>query len=820
MEKKIKISATFDTQEFDRELRRMKDKLKEMYQPANTAMAQRSNAQRMGGGLSAGSEQAFKAAAKQDMRELDSFIQKQAASQEKINKAIDNRLKTEKLLKKQQDDAVKGSEKELKLKQEILKTEESLNRLRSVNAAKATATTSALDARDRIAGSMGGGGGFSGMDKIRRAYSMHGMSGAAGMAGRVGMGMFRANPGGIAGAALGGIGSGMQFAGQIMHHEAQGERLGLTSGASAVQGAGVMSRNILQGQGSRNAFWAPEQMRAMNRASKEMEATRNSESMSLGGGLLKSMGVGAGLGAAGGAMFAGVGAIPGALVGGALGLGKGLYSAAQDPRSYNKMLGAGGFGSDKHQARYESSLGSEMFSNYKQNLEAEKEMSPLKKMGRDYHEANWQRNLGASRSLGYDGDDLTGAGGMYRRSIEAGFSDQQGLGMSGQISGAGGSTRMARTPEAALRMQRQMNITNAGGIMGKLSGTLGGAKESESATIKILAEGMKKGLDSSEFVGEQRKFSATVAQMVYRSGATTEAGAGGIAKQFGSFLMDKTMSGIQGATTAYNKAQDVSRMKGGIRGAIQMANIGSDPNLNQMSHDDKMAFAKLTTEDILAGGPQVEAMAAAAGGISVEEFQKIALKTKSKHTSSRESTDKAGKAYVDAANNPKISQKVRDELLGTYTNKLMGENNDLDPMNMAARKAYAGGQAMLQFGNDEQQDDAVTNIKAQLARKKKGSGVAEEGAAAKSSGVALDQFNLMKDRLEYSANAFVNATGDIIKAQIELAEAYKVALAAEKSGEGVTAALENFKEKFIAISKEMDKGSTGLQQPDGGASEE
>jgi len=818
-------------QQFDSDMRQMKDKIKELYAPSERARMNQQNTQRMqaagigGSGLSGDATQAFKNAAKADIKELDNFISKQAKSQASLNTAIDNRTKKLKELKREYQEIVKLGKDDLKVKEDIARNEAKRSRLQDQVQQKITNTNAALNAREGVQNNMGGGGGpretLSGRERLYKAYAYGGAGGLIKAGYRMGGGAL-----GVAGLAMTTLGAGMEFGGKIMGREASADRRMESSQGGAVQGMGIMANNIMSGQGSRNSFYAPEHRRALQGAMKEMGRQRTADSVGVAGGMLKTAGAAAAAGSTAGAVIGGgigvaggpaaaltipalsmAGAKAGFLVGGGLGLAKGAYNVMSNERSFNKVMGGMGIGD--YEKRYESSLAKEMVSNYQTNLENEKNLSPGRKRQRAYYERNVGKNLGMQRTLGQGDEEFYGEGGYLRSTLGAGFSQEQGMQATSQILGAGGSTRMARTPEEALRFTRQTNLTNAGSVMGKLSGTLGGAGESENATVKILAEGMKKGLDSSEFAGEQRKFASTVAQMVYRSGTQTGEGAGAIAANFGSFLQNKTGRGIEAANTAYGKSQQISKITGGIRGAIQAANISSDPILSKMGHDSRMAFMKLSTEDILAGGAVIEAMADEAG-IDVEEFKQIAVKAKSKHSSSRESTDALAKSYMEAKTSGDIGPKETRRRLGAVIKARMGENSDLDGMSQQARESLIDAQAQAQFGSDSGIQNQEAQVRKQMAGKVSGIGVSEEGSRAKSEGLALDEFSTVSEELKGAADAFVQSNVKILQAHQEFADS----LIGEK---GVTKAAEEMAKKLIEITQEIEgnKPSSGFQQPTG-----
>src|SRR6202012_5205941 len=99
-----------------------------------------------------------------------------------------------------------------------------------------------------------------------------------------------------------------------------------------------------------------------------------------------------------------------------------------------------------------------------------------------------------------------GQGGFRERAINAGFMDTQAMGKSANILGAGGSTRMAQDSVIGLQAQRAYGITNSGSVLGKISSTLGDSESSKKAFVEMIAEGNRRGLDSSQFAEENRKF--------------------------------------------------------------------------------------------------------------------------------------------------------------------------------------------------------------------------------------------------------------------------------------------------------------------------
>jgi hypothetical protein len=802
MEKKIKVTAQFDMQEFDRDLNRMKDKLKEMYAPSNEARMRSSNAQRLEGlgfsapGSSSQAKQAFSRASQQDMNELDKYIRKESQHQDKIVQALDNRTKKLKELRKEYEQIVKLGQDDLKLKEDIAKTESSMSRLREVSQQKNVNIAAALDARDQVQANMPHRQRreqqrLHGMERLATAYRHGGITGM----GKAGFRMMAANPLGAAAGATALVGAGINLAVPIMRQEDTAERRTFAAQGSAVRNAGYMQENVMQGQGQTNMYWMQENNRAMQKAIKEMDEQRKTDNWKVGG---------AGAAVAGGLGMAatGVGALPGL----ALSLGGAAYAGynfISDENMRNKMLGGLGFNSRRQ--RYESGLVETAMKNYKQNLESEKSINSFKRMGEKYYNRTGLRNLRAQRTLGINDNQMYGEGGFLGSSLGQGFTEEQALQEMNNIISSGGSTRMARNPQEALKFIRNTSLTNAGSVMGRLSGTLGDSASTEQATIKILAEGMRQGLNGSEFAEEQRKFSQTVAQMVFRSGTETEQGAADIAKSFGSYLEDTTTRGIQGAQGAYQIQQGLSSTSGGIRGAIQAASIMNNKKLGNMTFDQRMSFMDLSEEDINAGGAEVESMAEASE-LSLEDFKKEAIKVKRNAVGLRNSTDAYKKQYQEAVKTG--DKKAARNIMGKYISALSAEDKTFKGKGRSEREAFARSNL-----SGEQGVVDTTSVTNQLKSGTGRMGDDTEKATARSQQIALEEFNKVKDDLQEAAKSASTMSSAMMEALLEMSAAIK-----DEGTESVKRFGEALKLYASEIEKERQKAQTRslYKQPTGG----
>lgn len=595
MKKELLISAKFDTSDFDKSVERMQNRLKDLYAPADMVRAQTQTSQRLNqmgiGGMQSPGNDAYARDTQKSRRDLDQYIREQAQGQEKLTKIISKRSEKLDELKKKQQELTKGSTEELQVKEKIARVEENTFRLKEYYKQRDSTLNQALDSRSKVAPrdipsliQAFKGGGFS--------YGMSQIPGA-----------FRQNPLGMGGNLLGGIGAALS-AGSEMYRDVKGMPIRTESAmGNAVQG--IAGRDVNNIYSRRTAFeqnFQPERQRAAQMAIEKANAERLADKGSLAGNM--GMVAGGGMAAAAGFGAGGLGAIPGALV-----AGKGLWNMLGDERQRSLMLSPF---SKTSGARYESMVGEQMSKDYEGTIEAQKRQNPFKTAAVGEYEQNYGRNLQAQRQMGMGNEEFYGQGGFLRKNINAGFTPEMGLEMAGQIQGAGGSTQMQRESVFGNQMQRGMNMTNAGQVLGTLSGGMGGAEATKQATISILAEGMKLGLDDSKFAEENRRFTQTAAEIISRSGA----GAGDADRQagrFGDFMGEKTNKGIEAAKNAYEEYQAISSTTTGPRGVMRAAGFMKDEKLSQLSTIQKQALMQLPENQLNENNPLVAGLAESIG---------------------------------------------------------------------------------------------------------------------------------------------------------------------------------------------------------------
>lgn len=628
MRKEITFLSKLDTSDFDRSIENMQRRLKEAYRPGEVAISQTQTSQKLEAaglpGFSKQTQDAFKRSMDQHRAAFDKAISDEAKNLEKTSKLIESRIKTLERLKKLQGELVKGSEEEQKVKETISRVEENQFKMRESYKQREDILNQALDERSKLKrdpftqppkkGIFGSfveqyeQGGFGGM--ARRGLENIGPFGR--MAG-------------MAGAGLTAIGAGMQQGAEFYRDLSRTPiRTELSSGA-AVQGA--MGKQVQDIYGRRTAFenvWAPERARSAQMALEASKAQQTADKWSLGGAFTKSLGMGAAgmaTGAAVGSLIPGVGTLIGGAVGGLAGLGKGAYNILSDERQ--RSLALSPFSKDQDK-RYQSIIAEQMTKDYQDTYEAQKQQNPYKQAASQEYEQNYMRNLQAQRSMGLTNEQFYGKGGFLQKGTSAGFTPEMSLQMSQDILGAGGSTRMARESAFGSQLQRGTDLTNAGQVLGTLSGGLGSSEATKQATIKILAEGTKLGLDDSKFAAENRVFTQTVADIVSKSGAKSSEDFQRISGGFGKFVGENTMQGMEAAKTAYEQYQQISSTTTGARGVMRAAGFMSDKNLSKLSTMTKQALMQVPEADLNENNPLVQQAAdeASKGGkpVSAKEI--------------------------------------------------------------------------------------------------------------------------------------------------------------------------------------------------------
>lgn len=563
MKKELEISAKFDTSDFDRAVETMQRKLKDIYAPSDMVRAQQQTQQRlqgvgMGGSMSQPTQDAYVRSTQQGRRELDQLIREQAVGQEKLGKLVAQRTEKLEKLKEQQNQITKGSKEELDIKEKIVRVEENLMRQRQSYLSRNEALNKAIDSKNKPPGS------------------------------ETPMGPLSSGPGGHIGRTLAAIGTLATIVPALYKDITAAPIRSEASYGNAMQG--TVGRDVGTVYGRRSAFesmYTRERSIAAKQAMEKMDSDRTADKMSLG----LNAGLVAG-GAAGGisTSFTGIGALLG------LGaVGKGLHGMFGNERS--RSLAFSGY-SNNSKNRYESILAEDAAKNYQTSLEGQKNQNPYKTAAIGEYEGNFMRNLGAQRMMGLGNQGFYGKGGFMSGATSNGFTPEMSLDMAQSIQGSGGSTRAMRGATFGNQLSRSMDLTNAGQVLGTLSGGVGSNEATKQATVKILAEGMKLGLDDSNFREENRRFTQAVAEVVARSGAQGQSDFDRTASGFSRFVNENTNKGIDAAKGAYDQYQEISSSVTGPRGVMRAAGFMKDPNLSKLSTMQKQALMQVPEEQL------------------------------------------------------------------------------------------------------------------------------------------------------------------------------------------------------------------------------
>ncbi|MCC7443174.1 MAG: hypothetical protein IT285_16195 [Bdellovibrionales bacterium] len=803
MRKELIIQAKLDSSEFDKSFERMNARLREAYgrsemNEARTATSRRLAEHGMGGLLSPASRAEQERDAYSKRRELDHFIREQTRHQEKSVASYRAQLDALKAMREQHEKIVAAGREDSALRQKIVDAEARARRDTEAYKTRDRAINAALEEK-RAAFSAGPAG-------ILQAYREEGMRGAMGQAG---FGSFRGGMGTL-GAAAGKIGSAMVLAGEagrIYYSANRQAELAMGSATTGLAGRDVA--DVFGGRASRMQAYAPERARALQGALYEERGQRRMDTMVAGG---------LGLGAAGGALMAAGGAATGGLglvAAGAVAGGAALYKLFTDDVARNRLLGSLGPEGNRFQKQYEAGRAREFASNMRSLLEAQEQQDPLKRMTLDDFYANYRGFLGSQRRMGLSDAQFYGTGGFMDRSMAAGFGRQEAMGAAEGVMGAGGSTRMARDSVLALRLMRNMDLSNAPGVLGKMSGTLGDSGQTRSATVAVIAEGMRLGLDRAEFAEEQRRFVAAAAEVVARSGAVTATGAAAVAGGLSPFLSQTTTAGMAAGRAAYEEVQGRTGQYSGPRGAMQAAGILRDPALAKLGLDQRASLAAMSEERLRAGGAEVESMAADAG-LSLEEFQRRAIGVKRGAVSLRGDTDQAveslrqrlGARGLLGATADRIRQEAPD--LWADVGRLQSRMSMEDP-EAARRLGTLGGESMA-LGLAQPARIAADRERMALAEARieggPGGRVAdiEAAAEARTQQATLGAFRDMREDIVRAAEGSRQLADNILAASMAITQALERARSGGLAGEDLGRFLQKQAEIIMGPQQQAGKG--------------
>jgi hypothetical protein len=511
------------------------------------------------------------------------------AIQDKLFQSENGLVRMKEMAAKQAQAVSKSAKEELDLKTKIARVEENNGRLKELQRQREAVIGQALDARRSVTPSSWKEIGENMKDR-GIWNTMKDIPGAV-----------KANPMGMVGGAMGSIGSLAIAGGGLYNTMQQSQAIGQQAKGSAIAGTlGQDTENIYNGRSAFEAQWMRERSQASGMAAEQAKGNKVSDSTKVFGGILGGIGAGAAYGATAGSVLPGAGTLAGGLLGGAIGgIGAGAGLMLGD-RTRERMLGMlpGEFGA-KHQDAYNSLIAQQQGADRAKNYEALKEQDPQKKAVLEKFEKDRQNDLNTQRSLGLNDQGLNS---FKQQATSAGFMPEQAANMAQSIVGAGGSARMGRNATFGNQMERA-GLTNTSSVLGTMSGSIQSPESTKRATISIMSEAFKIGLDNTDFAEENRRFTQSAANIIGRSGASNAEDQEKLVAKLGSFLGERTNKGVEAADNAYEREQQRGSQVGGRRGAIRFTEAMKNPILSQFGTGDLTELLAARPDQLQANSP-------------------------------------------------------------------------------------------------------------------------------------------------------------------------------------------------------------------------
>jgi hypothetical protein len=218
----------------------------------------------------------------------------------------------------------------------------------------------------------------------------------------------------------------------------------------------------------------------------------------------------------------------------------------------------------KPTAAYEAEMTKRAYENQEETYRNLEKTHPTKYLAWKKFQNDSAENLATQRLLGMGDEELFGTGKSFGQGFlnkgKREFTQAQTRDMASQIMQAGGTAAGAKLEaDTGNVLSRNFDLTNAGSILGRITGA--GTKEgtSKDAVLRILSEGMRQGLDTSKFPEIMRTYTQNVSELIYRSGIGESQGQANISSAWLSGLVEKTSRGAEAAQSGYEAYQkDVS----------------------------------------------------------------------------------------------------------------------------------------------------------------------------------------------------------------------------------------------------------------------
>jgi hypothetical protein len=357
--------------------------------------------------------------------------------------------------------------------------------------------------------------------------------------------------------------------------------------ASAIVGASRPVKEIYEGRGYEGQFFAKERQQAMDMASKQTSKQEMIDNVKIAMPVI----LGA-VGAVAGSMFGpggtAIGWKAGASIGGMMGVG---VAASSLDRSYAKVM---------DNKRYQSMLAAETMQQFEQseaqlkasNVPASQAMATQRQRGGDLLAIERAAGFGTSQAaMSGLKESMTYGGNQYGfENIKANLSAMQQAGATSEDLRGG----LAGQAAAA----QQYGVSNAAGIMGRLSSVDNRGMGTDEAFRRVMATAVQTGVDASklaEMPQELNRFATLASEIATSGGGFSESAM----QRFAASITDmKSATSMQGAKSYAEQFQKQAGTVVGMEGQMGYAILEGDEVkgiLGEESHKKMMEEGLLFT---------------------------------------------------------------------------------------------------------------------------------------------------------------------------------------------------------------------------------
>lgn len=438
------------------------------------------------------------------------------------------------------------------------------------------------------------------------------------------------------------------------------------------------------------------------------------------------------------------------------------------------------FGSDQGMKDLESLTNAAIQDRMASSMAAERANSPLKIMA----EAAYRQQVGADYSLqkGLGIGDSTLRDSIYGANLNSGISRDEILSSISTIIGAGGSTEAGRSLGGLAARAERSGLSNSASSIGVLSGLMGDSSRTEESYKRLLAEGVKRGLNDSEFTQENIKFQEMLVNAVSSAGLSGSRDVDLHTSMIGNFLQNRTSAGVSAAQSAYGTFSGITSGGQGInamvRGAGMMGEFGKYLDFNSMNYMVTSDISKITPGNPAVSAAFEEAKSNGYGG-SIEEFvssirqQKGQSALPSDHLRSRQAQIQAEEAKLASGDaTPEQKEAISRNLSflkGKMQQELVSENTRVGSGNLQDELAYTGFMSKGEYGTFGSTTSADSSaVDQRLARGTPSLGQKELEGLANQQDIVNTRIRDMTGELEKAAIAAKALTDSAMEMHLKL----------------------------------------------------